>query len=129
MRFGNLRAVVDHAIDNVVVGQMPRALPEEPAELPPAEPPPVEPPAGTAVTEPPAGTTAGGKGGSVLGVLTETGNKINVVLVMLSIPKIARDIDFFLHGDPHAPVGAQRVDSMGRVWTKVDESTWVTGAI
>jgi hypothetical protein len=44
--------------------------------------------------------------------------------------KLANDVNMYLDpSDPSlGPVGTKRTDSLGTVWIKIDEKTWVTQA-
>ncbi|MEV6409492.1 SpvB/TcaC N-terminal domain-containing protein [Streptomyces bobili] len=97
----------------------------EPTAMKPAAPVPATKGAAPSVAPKPAGGAApsvleniAGKAGTVLGVVGG----------VLSVRTLANDL--MMHTDPAnprlGPVGTQRTDSMGTVWIKIDEKTWVT---
>ncbi len=129
------------ASTGTAVAEPPAAV-EPPAAKPTVAPqvvkPTVEPtatkpaapvPATKGVAPPVAPKPAGGAAPSVLeNIAGKAGTVLGVVGGVLSVRTLANDL--MMHTDPAnprlGPVGTQRTDSMGTVWIKIDEKTWVT---
>lgn len=111
---------------------------EPPAVKPAVEPPIVKPSApapaaeGAAHATPPVGPmpAGGGAPSAVENLAGKGGTVLGVWGGILSVRTLADDLK--MHMDPGnpdlGPVGTQRTDSLGTVWIKTGEKTWVTPA-